>query len=259
MLGRMTTTLLLFAALLAVPTDGKGWYDQALARYQSKEYAASAEAFDEVQKRGYQVPGWALSAAKSYARAGRSDDALKIIETLAANRQKKLDEVRSEPAFESLRADPRYQKALVQLERNMNPCPGLKDFAFWVGEWDVKSPDGAALLGTSSVTKQLDGCILLEKWKGGLEGWSFNILDPRSGHWRQTWVDATGDLHEYTGDVVGGAMVYRWDHVDNGVATKTRMVFSKLADGVVRQLIEDSTDGGATWVVSFDGRYHRRS
>jgi hypothetical protein len=183
---------------------------------------------------------------------------LKLLELLGNYGLKLFDQVRDDSDFAPLHEDPRYLTALAKLEKNMHPCPHLKDFEFWVGEWDVRGEDGRPL-GTSSVTKQLDGCVILEKWKGGQEGWSFNILDPRSGHWRQTWVDATGDLHEYTGDVIDGAMVYRWDHLDHGTATKTRMTFSQMPGGVVRQFIEDSTDGGKTWTVSFDGRYHRKS
>jgi hypothetical protein len=43
-----------------------------------------------------------------------------------------------------------------------------------------------------------------------------------------------------------------------GVKVQNRMTFTQVADDRVRQFWEQSTDGGKTWTVVFDGDYRRR-
>jgi hypothetical protein len=67
-------------------------------------------------------------------------------------------------------------------------------------------------------------------------------------------VDDTAAFHEYHGQLEGGSLRFLWKQPDG---TLTRMIFTPMPDGAVRQLLEDSKDG-KTWELSFDGRYHRR-
>jgi hypothetical protein len=56
-------------------------------------------------------------------------------------------------------------------------------------------------------------------------------------------------------------MVLRSDEVPgpNGTKVINRITWRETAPGEVRQLWEQTTDGGKTWTVSFDGRYRKRS
>jgi len=60
----------------------------------------------------------------------------------------------------------------------------VRDFDFWIGEWDVFGPQGKQA-GTNSITQLLDGGAIAEHWHGtgGVEGHSINAYDakwPRS-------------------------------------------------------------------------------
>ena len=60
------------------------------------------------------------------------------------------------------------------------PCsaPENRQFDFWLGEWDVTTPDGK-LAGTNRITRILSGCALREEWSGagGIRGTSLNVFD----------------------------------------------------------------------------------
>jgi len=61
------------------------------------------------------------------------------------------------------------------------------------------------------------------------------------------------------GEFRDGAMRFHGEHVDrSGHKVLSRMSFTPLKDGHVRQLIEESGDGGTTWSVWFDGNYAPR-
>ena len=130
------------------------------------------------------------------------------------------------------------------------PCdaPEHRQFDFWIGEWTVTTPAGK-LAGTNRITKIEGGCALLEEWKGSgaVTGRSLNIYDARQKAWHQTWVDNSGSLLQIDGGFENGAMRMS--------SATQRITWSQLPGGDVRQLWEQSADGGKTWNVAFDGRY----
>ena len=142
------------------------------------------------------------------------------------------------------------------------PCSAAehRQFDFWTGEWDVATKDGKPA-GRSRVTPILGGCALLEEWTslvGPSRGQSFNIYDARTRRWHQSWVDNSGLLALFDGALRDGAMVLEGDGAGpNGGTIRTRMTFTPLADGRVRQLWESSADKGTTWTPMFDGYYSR--
>jgi hypothetical protein len=151
------------------------------------------------------------------------------------------------------------------------PCkedPKYREFDFWVGTWDVL-PNNAkpgAKPGVNVVTLEHGDCIVHEHWQGNMTGESFNLYDASRGAWFQTWVDSTGGMHEYRGGLdANGNMVFTAELAAGpGQATNergrvpTRLTFAKLPGGQVRQLSEQSTDGGKSWQVSYDLIYTRR-
>ncbi len=152
--------------------------------------------------------------------------------------------------------------ARAQDESQDPPClrnASQRAFDFWIGSWDVRSPEGR-IVGTNRIERILDGCVLLENWSGagGSAGKSFNYFDPGTDEWRQLWVDAAGGHMEYRGTVSNGAMRFEGGNVrPDGTASRMRMTFTPLGDGRVRQYIEESVDDGATWATWFDGYYSR--
>ena len=139
--------------------------------------------------------------------------------------------------------------------------PEHRAFDFWIGEWDVYNPQGQRA-GVNRIERILNGCALLENWIGsrGSTGKSINFFNAAARRWEQVWVADAGGVHKYVGEFKDGAM--RFDHGEHiepdGARVRSRMTFTPLEDGRVRQLIEQSGDGGTTWTVWFDGTYVRR-
>ncbi len=140
-------------------------------------------------------------------------------------------------------------------------APEHRQFDFWLGAWDVKNPAGKQV-GTNEITSELGGCVVQEHWKGmgGSVGMSFNIYDASDQKWHQTWVDNSGTRLELAGAFSGGKMILSGTtRGAGGAVTQERITWTPQDGGRVRQLWEQSKDGGATWTVAFDGIYQKRA
>ncbi len=140
-------------------------------------------------------------------------------------------------------------------------CPDAThhQFDFWIGHWDVFTPDGKQA-GTNRIEAIAQGCALLENWegRGGFAGKSLNLYDRSDQRWHQSWVDATGSRLQLAGRFADGRMVLEGETPDDehpGGKQLHRIAWTPNADGSVRQLWETSTDGGKTWSTAFDGKY----
>jgi hypothetical protein len=125
-----------------------------------------------------------------------------------------------------------------------------RQFDFWVGDWDVFSPDGKPA-GRSHIESFANGCGIEENWtgaKGGV-GRSLNTYDASDHQWHQFWVGTGGSVLHLTGNFANDVMT-----LQNG---GSRIRWTRNADGTVRQVWDISSDGGQTWKVSFDGKYVR--
>lgn len=145
-----------------------------------------------------------------------------------------------------------------------SPCksrPEHRQFDFWVGEWDVKTPQGRQA-GTNSVQLILNDCVLFENWTGagGMQGKSFNVYNAAKSKWQQTWVDGAGSVLELFGDYKDGEMRFAGESARprDGKKIMNRLTFTKISNDKVRQFWEQSADDGKTWTVAFDGTYIRR-
>jgi hypothetical protein len=80
--------------------------------------------------------------------------------------------------------------------------------------------------------------------------------------WFQTWVDSTGGLHEYHGNLdAKGNMAFIGEtpgQPGQPARMPTKLTFFRLGPDQVRQLSEISTDGGKTWTINYDLLYTRR-
>ncbi len=124
----------------------------------------------------------------------------------------------------------------------------------------MRTPDGK-LAGTNRITGILGGCGLQENWTGagGTTGTSLNTYDAGRGLWHQTWIDSSGSVLLLEGTYRDGRMVLSGvSRPARGASTHDRITWEPLAGGDVRQIWEQSSDGGTSWTVVFDGRYTRR-
>lgn len=144
------------------------------------------------------------------------------------------------------------------------PCDALdahREFDFWLGEWEVVDESGQPL-GTNSITRPEQECMLLEKWESaeGTRGTSINYYDPATGQWVQYWVTATS-LLDLAGGFENGAMRMQGHarQVDgSGGITLVRGTWTPLEDGRVRQLFERRDGPDERWEVVFEGYYVRK-
>jgi len=141
------------------------------------------------------------------------------------------------------------------------PCdsPQHRAFDFWIGEWQVKTPDGK-LAGVNRIEREYGGCVLHERYDTGrgYSGESLNIFDAGRNVWHQTWVDTSGTLLVLEGGIKEGKMVLEGQTSEaGGQVTKHRISWTPNPDGSVRQLWE-STDAAGKWITAFDGRYTRK-
>lgn len=143
------------------------------------------------------------------------------------------------------------------------PCTDANHhaFDFWVGRWDVHRRTTGQLVAHSLIEGLYGGCAVRENWmplQGGGEGGSLSSFDARDGKWHQAWVDAGGSRADFVGGFANGAMVLTgfWPGSgpkgENGI---TRMTYTREPEGAVRQRGEFSSNGGKTWVATFDLLY----
>ncbi len=154
-------------------------------------------------------------------------------------------------------------------------APEHRQFDFWIGEWDVvpnagatgaTGATGAALKPASNVIeKSHKGCVIVENWddRTGGTGQSFNIYDRMRKQWHQTWVDTTGGLHQYWGELKDGNMVLVGSvplppAARFGGYRTIRVTFFPLGPDKVRQFSEALSPDG-TWTVNYDLIYTRRA
>jgi hypothetical protein len=142
------------------------------------------------------------------------------------------------------------------------PCdarPECRQLDFWVGEWTVT--DHGREIASSSIQRIVGDCVVFENYAqpDGYSGKSLNFFDGVLGKWRQTWVDALGNVSEFTGEYRDHAMHFEGEtNLLSGKKVLRRMTLTDLGGDRVRQYSERSSDGGKTWDVAYDYLYVRR-
>lgn len=141
------------------------------------------------------------------------------------------------------------------------PCSSSahRQFDFWIGEWDVATPQGAPA-GTNRVERLLDGCALQEHWvaSDGSKGTSLSSYDAATRLWRQTYVDDTGQVLVLEGEFKDGKMVLQGEKTLQKKGALQRISWQPMGDKV-RQRWDISQDDGRTWSLLFEGVYSRRA
>jgi YD repeat-containing protein len=230
----------------------------ATALLHVREYEAAIRAFESAVDLAPDQPRPRYQLAVACALAGKRERSLANLAGAVEAGFRQPDVLAAEPAFEAYRNTSTYRSSLALAARNQHPCAEDADhrvFDFFVGHWTASTPDGT-VAGTNRIEAVLGGAALVERWTSvnGYTGTSLNRLDTATGTWRQTWVDDQGDVVEFVdGRYDDGAM--RFSAHRDGV--DRRLTFFHEGPDALRQLSEQSDDGGATWSVEYDLRYRR--
>jgi hypothetical protein len=143
------------------------------------------------------------------------------------------------------------------------PCkddPAYAKLDFWVGRWEVFDPAGKKE-GDNLIEKVLASCAIVENWTeaDGSRGKSLFYYLRRERRWKQVWITDTGFVKEKAEllDDAGPGLRFQGElPLPSGTTVLDRTTLTRMPDGRVRQVIEQSRDGGKTW-SSWEGIYVR--
>lgn len=245
------------------PKNGRYWYRLGAAHYGMKHYREAVDAWTRAEAIGHN-PVVMYNLGVGYALLDDKDRAFEWLDKAVTAGFQQEGQFQQDADLSTLRGDPRYAALAARIHAATAPCESRAEshqFDFWIGEWDVKNPQGQ-LAGHSRIEQILGQCVLLENWTGtqGGSGKSFNSYDTASGTWRQFWVDDQGTVTEFTdGMYKDGAMRFlTYSKATDGSEILGRLSFHNLSPDRVRQWKERSVDGGKTWTTDYDFLYERK-
>jgi hypothetical protein len=151
---------------------------------------------------------------------------------------------------------------LKNLMAQQTPCisPQVHEFDFWIGDWAVYKMGTDTLVGYNTIEPIEGGCALKENYralKQGYTGTSLNKYHFTKRKWQQMWVDNSGLSLVLEGGLKDGNMIMEGEQLafDFKTMVKNRITWFNNSDKSVRQLWEQSRDGGISWTRVFDGMY----
>ncbi|HEX4779297.1 MAG TPA: hypothetical protein VH301_00995 [Usitatibacter sp.] len=131
-----------------------------------------------------------------------------------------------------------------------------RELDFWIGQWQVV--ENGQVTATSTVETVSGGCAIRETYRqtDGYHGTSLSFHDPVLGKWRQTWIDSTGSVGEFSGGFSEGAMRFEGEtHTASGKRVYRKMSLERDGAGILQKSLR-SMDG-ATWAPHYEIRYQR--
>ena len=153
-----------FQALTAADANNGGaWLGLGQALEQLKETDKAVAAYEKAIELKT-APKLAITyIARTYAAAGDQAKAYEWLDKLSNGGTPPglRAMVNGSTAFAAMHDQQRFK----DLQEKMKPCntPEYHQFDFWLGSWEVQSPQGQ-VLGHNDVTSMNDGCILQEHW-----------------------------------------------------------------------------------------------
>ncbi len=244
-------------------TNGRAWFRLGVSLRNLGELDEARAALEQGQAVGVPAQFAQYEIAKILILQDDTNAALETLEKLAGAGLTNVQGITTDAEFAGLSDNERFQDIVTNVRRNTQPCEegAYRDFDFWIGNWDVADASGNHQ-GTNVIARGPGGCMLEENWTsaGGGAGTSLNYYDPTTGTWSQLWV-SSGLLIKVEGGLKDGAMHLAGTsyYMANDDLRSFRGTWTPLADGRVRQYFEESTDGGETWAIWFDGYYTRRA
>jgi tetratricopeptide (TPR) repeat protein len=246
------------------PKNGTAWLFLGATQHNQNKFKDAIRSFEKADATGVGQARARFNIARSYARLGNIDDSFAWLEKATGAGFNQMQALQSNSDLKDLRGDQRFAQIVEKTDRNARPCeydPNCRAFDFWIGEWEVFTPNGQKA-GENIIEKTINGCMLLENWTSvsGGAGKSMNFYDASVKKWKQLWVNGTGGVTSYEGDAIDGALHFEGYQIQsNGKKALFKMVFTPQDNGDVRQYITQSLDDGKTWQVWFDGMYKRKT
>jgi len=243
----------------AHPEQGSSWARLGRALREAGQPKEALPALQKAESLGFQPPLMQYQRALAHIELGERDAALALLKPLA-------DQEFGPPAGfppvdqgTAVAGDGRFAALAKRFAAYAAPCeqPGSpwRQFDFWIGSWDVYDRAGN-FAGQSRIERILDGCVVLENWKGGSEGKSLNTWNPAFKRWEQYWADNGTSPIFFSGQLEKGAMVFHSTQPQaDGKQYQRRLSFTPLSGGRVRQFSEATTDGGKSWSTEYDFLY----
>ena len=247
----------------AEPQNGFAWFRLGASYYQINEFERSIEAYlRSVEIAGN--PSVMYNLGCSFSRNGQKEETVRWLEKSVQAGFSQVGTLTSDTDLDPVRSDERFGGILSAAQKNAKPCasdPRFRQFDFWIGEWEDKNPAGQ-VVGQSSIELIEGDCVIYENYRNaaGYSGRSFNVFNKEKGKWQQFWVDNRGAVLEFSGELVGKELRYTGvSKQTDGIEVLHKLTVFDLSPTTLRQLWEQSKDGGSTWQIVFDGMYHRKT
>lgn len=245
----------------AEPANGAVWKNLGECYMQLGKFNDAQQAFSHALQQNFQPVLNKINVARAQAARGETSSALSMLtEVAATGRASGLRGlIAGAVEFQKLHDNPEFQQLLKVLVACQTP--EFRQFDFWIGDWSVQNPAGQTV-GENLVTREQDGCLLVEHWKSGRgieTGTSFNYYDVRDKKFHQIYFDNSGNAGAYppmAGGLVDNKMVMI---SDEKVLPVFRWTWYVLSPGKVRQMAEQSNDGQKTWQIVWDSVYVKKA
>ncbi len=240
------------------PQNGAAWFGLGHSLYNSRQVDPSLAAYLKALELGFEPPTTMLQLARCHAVKGEDETAVDWIEKAVQTGAAPLRALTATEEFKRLEANTRYATIMEGLRPCNTPAHHLLDF--WLGSWRVVVGEEQQQVGKNSINSILNGCAIIENWTniGGSEGKSLFYYHDVEKLWKQVWVTDNQGLKEkhLIGVADDGAVRFQGEiRQENGALILDRTTLFPLEEGRVRQLIEQSVDGGETWQKIFDALY----
>ena len=233
---------------LSNPKDKPGFYLNRIGQcyFNLKDYEKAIEAYKKaIGINGNLTVMYNLACA--YSMFSQNDSALAWLNRSADAGLALYEETIKDEDLKGLQADPKFKIITDKIKKNLLPCAFLSEahqFDFWIGNWNVFNLKGQQS-GKSRIEQILGQCLIFENWtdKNGGQGKSFNVYNPSTKFWQQTWVDDKGGMTEFIEGVYkDGTMRFANSRPElvNGKKVYRRLTFFNTNTDEVRQLGEMS-------------------
>jgi hypothetical protein len=239
------------------PQNAQAWSNLGECNLQLQKFDDALKAFQHAADLNFRPLITKVDLARVYVSKGDTQHALGKLKEIEATGQapRMRAYVASVPELQKLRDNAEYQQFL----KATIPCQTaeFRQFDFWIGDWAVENPAGQKV-GDNLVTREQDGCLLVEHWKSGRgieTGTSFNYYDIRDKKFHQIYFDNSGNAGAYppmAGGLVDNKMVMISDETSSPVF---RWTWYTVSPGKVRQMAEQSDDGEKSWHIVWDSTY----
>lgn len=250
--------------LVGNPEDRVAMLRIAQAQRELGRYEQALVTLDDARRIDASRASIDLERTRNLLALGRTDEAMIALLDADHNalRARRLLEENSD--FDPIRDTPQFREVLRNVRERVYPCeryPVFAQFDFWLGDWEVRTPDGT-LAGHNSITKDPGSCAVTENWTSaaGGTGRSTSFYIPSSDLWRQVWVGSNGTMIDMSGSLVDGELRMEGtiEYVTTGRVVAFRAVWSTNDDNsIVRQRMEEFDVATASWQLWFDGFYRR--